>query len=229
MHHVYAESLEPDSSSLTLSPEISRHLEALRIRDGEEVLALNGRGLVARVQISRTADEFSAVVLSDQLIPEPEPLILALGCLDHRDRFEFAVEKAVELGATRIVPLHTTRVQRAKVNIDRLNTKAVAALTQSGRTWLPQVTEISTIANVLETAPSNAEIIVGEQHGEPPSAVPLGNAIVIAVGPEGGFTDDELKVLRSDPRMRSMAIGHHRLRAETAAVALLAVVASRRP
>lgn len=229
MHHVYAESLEPGSSTLNVNSAISRHFDALRIRDGEEVLALNGRGLVARVQVSRTQNSYTGIIASEQVVPEPAPLILALGCLDHRDRFEFAIEKAVELGATKIVPLHTTRVQRAKVNISRLNTKAVAALTQSGRTWLPKVTEISSIAAVLKSAPTNAEVIVGEQHGEPPSRVPLENAIVVAVGPEGGFTEDELGVLRSDPRMRSMAIGHHRLRAETAAVALLSVVASRRP
>ena len=85
-----------------------------------------------------------------------------------------------------------------------------------------------TIADVLKQSPKEAEIIVGEQDGEPPSTVPIQKAVVVAVGPEGGFTDDELSQIRSDPRMRSMAIGHHRLRAETAAIALLSVVASRR-
>lgn len=151
-------------------------------------------------------------------------LTLAMSVLDSRDRFEFALEKATELGITRFVPLLAKRSQHHRVHADRLVAKAVAAITQCGVAWLPEIAP----AVGVEDLPRANVVIVGDDTGDIPAALHHGTeSILVVVGPEGDLTPEEKSYLHNTLQAHRWAIGQNRLRAETAAIALLSNVVCR--
>jgi len=228
MDHCYFDALTTAIAVFEPEADLRRHLEALRVRDGEPIRLFNGKGLVATGRVERSDRLVRVHIVEHHHVPEPVPLILALGGLDHRDRLEFAVEKAVELGATRFVPLDSDHVQRHRSQPERLHAKAVAALTQSGNAWLPQIDAPMTLEDLLQTLPPASRVLVGDAGGRSPVADDVGGPVCCVVGPEGGFSEREIALLTADPRTLLIAIGRLRLRAETAAVAMLSVCSALR-
>ncbi|MBU3741936.1 MAG: 16S rRNA (uracil(1498)-N(3))-methyltransferase [Candidatus Kapabacteria bacterium] len=204
---------------IAFTGETLRHAAALRLRPGESVGLLDGRGTVAQCVVTASAKGSCTVrVMSIRHEMLPADITIAIGVPDNRDRLEFALEKCTELGARRIVLLECQRSQRQSIRLDRLQQKAEAAMLQCGRAWTPELVgpiSVQACLDMFETA----TVVVGDQHGEQPSAV--SGPLLLMVGPEGGFTDDERA--RIDVRTpRAWRIGEHRLRTETAAVVLTA-------
>ncbi len=228
MDNLYCAQLEKGASAVPLDDDLRRHIAALRLRDGEHVRVLNGRGLIALCRTSRGMKELDLMVESEQISAPPEPdVTVVLGVLDNRDRFEMAVEKLTELGVRRIVPLVCDRGQHLRSSLDRLQSKAVAAMTQSGNPFLP-VIDAPTMMDALDLA--GALVIVGDADGDQCHAdaerVRTARRIVVVIGPEGGLSERELNVLRVGVSARFWRIGSLRLRAETAAVAVASVLRS---
>lgn len=230
MDHLYTPNVTEHDVAIPIDEALRRHAEALRIRSGDHVLVFNGRGLVANCRCERTDRDFHLHIVGQRLYDAPVPLWLAMGVLDHRERFEFAVEKAVELGVTTITPLTTTYAQFPRSPMSRLEAKAQAALTQSGNPWLPVITAPMTVQDVLSGASDDAIVILGDVEAPSPALADADavRPIVILVGPEGGFDDDEIATIKGDGRCRPWSVGSHRLRAETAAVALMSCVVALR-
>lgn len=207
---------------------VQRHLDALRVRNGEPVRLYNGRGDVANAKVERRTNE--VILRVDSLVhyERPAPVRLAIGLLDHRDRMEFAIEKAVELGVTHVYPLASDHVQFPRWNAERAQAKVLAALTQCGQPWLPEISEPMSVEDLLRDLPENETILVGDPQGSGMLAVHTATGITCCVGPEGGFSQRELEILLSDHRTTQIAIGRFRLRAETAGVAMLASCAALR-
>jgi len=228
MDNLYCAQLEKGASTVPLDDELRRHIAALRLRDGEHVRVLNGRGVIALCRTSRGMKGPDLVVETEQICTPPEPEVtVALGLLDNRDRFEMAVEKLTELGVQRIVPLICERGQHLRSSLDRLQSKAIAALTQSGNPFLP-VIDAPTRLDALELA--DALVVIGDADGEQCHAdaehVRMARRIVVIVGPEGGLSERELASLRGRADTRLWRIGSLRLRAETAAVSIASVLRS---
>lgn len=228
MDNLYCAALNEDSLTVPVEGDLSRHLTALRLRDGEGVRVLNGRGLVAtcRVDRTRTAPVLTVVGRELHVTTQPE-ITVALGILDHRDRFEMAIEKLTELGVARIVPLSCDHAQHMRTSHERLVAKAIAAITQSGNPFLP-VIEMPTS---LDQVDFNSDlVIVGDAEGGDCHAdaeiVRQARRIVVIVGPEGGLSTREMLILRDNASTRRWRIGSLRLRAETAAIAIASVVRS---
>jgi len=222
MDHIYIEACNAADVIVPLTAEAERHIAALRLRDGELVKVLNGRGLVAICVVQRTGQKVELAVNTATEHPKPAALTLAMSILDARDRFEFALEKCTELGITRFVPVLADQSQHHRTSAERLVAKAVAAITQCGVAWLPEITAPTTIAELAW----GSCFIIGDDKGQPPSPCDLTEDVTVIVGPEGDFSERERAVLLDDPRCRSWAIGRNRLRAETAAIALIANVVS---
>lgn len=222
MNHVFCHTLTATSVAIPATDAVRRHLDAMRIRDGEQVRVFNGRGVVTVAAVERQGGSVVLRVVSHTVAPVPTPLRLAIGLLDHRDRLEFALEKATELGVTHLYPLTTDHVQFRKWSDERAQSKMVAALTQSGQAWLPNVAQPCTVEELLSNLPSDDTIILGSDAGGAISDVRSTSGATICVGPEGGFSQRELELFTADRRTVQIAIGRSRLRAETAAVALLA-------
>jgi 16S rRNA (uracil1498-N3)-methyltransferase len=220
--HVFVE----DLSSPALAADDERHLASvLRLRDGEHVTACDGAGSVIPCVVGIAGR--GRVHLEPQGEPvqqaRPSPAITIAFALVKGDRPEWAVQKLVEIGVDRIVPLVTARTvvrptgAAATARSVRLRRVAREAAMQCRRAYLAHVDEVTTLDALL--AGSGSDLAVAEAHGRPPSL----DTPTLVVGPEGGFADGEVEA-----GVARVRLGPHVLRTETAAVVSGTLLASLR-
>ncbi len=143
-----------------------------------------------------------------------------------RGRIDWVAEKACELGVARFVPVLTARTVVDKPNLDRLRAHMVEAAEQCGRTALPVLAEPVTLTALLAAwAPDRALIFADETGGAAPgpAMAAIRTPAAVLIGPEGGFTPDEREGIRALPQATAVSLGPRILRADTAAVAAVAV------
>jgi 16S rRNA (uracil1498-N3)-methyltransferase len=139
-----------------------------------------------------------------------------------RAQTDWLVEKATELGAARLVPVMTRRTVAERVRLDRLESIAIEAAEQCGRTRVPDIAEPMKLARFVEEIdPARRLYFADECGGAPPSRAFEEGPAAILVGPEGGFTEEERVFVRGAGAC-AISLGPRILRAETAAVAALA-------
>ncbi len=200
----------------------------LRYKTGDAISVVDGKGswfdgeiiTISKKEVAITVKKSRHLVVEKKL----KHRILALGLIKNRQRLEFAVEKAVELGATGIVLFQSQNTEREKVRMDRLDLIAISAMKQSLRAWLPEVRFLSSISNLVEEYRDCHMLLAHEKHDGTAEVKPewLNNdRILVLIGPEGGFTDDEVESL-TQSGAELVSLGEYRLRAETAAIAFLA-------
>lgn len=140
-----------------------------------------------------------------------------------RAQTDWLVEKATELGAARLAPVITQRTIAERVRIDRLETIAIEAAEQCGRTRVPEIAEPMRLHCFVETLdPARRLYFADENGGNALGGAFAAGPAAILVGPEGGFTDEERSFVR-DSGATAISLGPRILRAETAALAALAV------
>lgn len=216
---------------VVLEEEEAHHLRVRRVAGGAQVRLVDGRGGIATARVAEQQGVLAARVVATALVPAPPATELLLAAGD-RERFLFAVEKAAELGATRIVPVVTERSQQVatrfqQVHVEKAMRRAREALKQSGGAWMPSVASPSLLVDAVRQAPPRTVRLLAEADGGPMPALREGDAVQWAVGPEGGFTETESAVLRA-AGFRSVVLGRSTLRFDTAAVAALALTAQAR-
>ncbi len=225
MECLFTPELRADTAMCSLPDEEVRHARALRLREGEAVLLSNGTGVLARARIA-AADRKNITVAIEELLESsgelPFRLVLGLGVIDNRDRFEFAIEKAVELGATDCVPLLTRYSKAGRVNTERLRSKAIAAMKQSRRAMLMRVHEPMQLDAFIASFCTDSTIFLADAEGGLWLGAP--GDVCIVVGPEGGLSNDELAMVRSAPGCVPVRLADRRLRAETAAMLAVGIV-----
>jgi 16S rRNA (uracil1498-N3)-methyltransferase len=139
-------------------------------------------------------------------------------------RFEALAEKATELGVARLVPLLTRRAVPDRVNAERLRARMVEAAEQCERTALPRLAEARTPDRLLADWPAErALILADEAGGDAMAALSVAPPAAILIGPEGGWDPAERATLLGHPAARRLALGPRVLRADTAAVAAVAL------
>jgi 16S rRNA (uracil1498-N3)-methyltransferase len=140
-----------------------------------------------------------------------------------RAQTDWLVEKATELGAARLVPVMTRRTMAERVRLDRLESIAGEAAEQCGRTRVPQIVQPVTLRRFVEELDPARHFYLADEGGGDPAAAAFGEGpAVILVGPEGGFAEDEREFVRGSGAL-PISLGPRILRAETAALAALAV------
>lgn len=227
MEALYYPELKTDTTQIELSGDEFKHAKALRLGVGEKCLIINGTGLAAEVGLvsfSKKSCLFSVLKLLPNFGEPKFETTLALGLLAARDRMEFALEKAVELGATEFVPLLCARSQSDKFRRERFEAKALAAAKQCLRSKIPKISSPKKPKVILKE--NFDKIVLADVSGEKFDSA-VGSKNLLLVGPEGGFTDEEIRLFLEDPRCEKVKLNERRLRAETAAAALCALVASR--
>lgn len=222
MDYIYIGTLKPEDDVFVLGQSELKHLNVLRVRDGELVSVLNGRGLIALCRVSRSGGRLTLQIESKRVVVKPPSLTLVISLLDNRDRWEFTVEKATELGVMNIVPLICERVQPRLYSRDRVNQKIIAAVKQSGNAWLPSVSEPAAFSQQIDTLKAYSRVIVGDANGIAPTRLTETENVAVVIGPEGGFSAQETNQLKLLTNAVAWRIGNNRLRSETAAISLLA-------
>jgi 16S rRNA (uracil1498-N3)-methyltransferase len=226
-----------EGSTVDLPPETAAHVaKVLRARSGDELVLFNGDGceLAGEIKSVRGARVTVAVGRSAQVDRESPFAVTLLQCVPRGDRMDFIVQKATELGVRQIVPVLS---QRSVVRLDdgqaeskaaHWRAVAVGACEQCGRNRLPTIDPPRKLIDYLGAAPRiETTRLVLEPHGAPQAAVwTASGALEIAIGPEGGFTPDELEAFRV-ARFQRICLGPRILRAETAAIAALAWLQTR--
>ncbi|WP_029014877.1 16S rRNA (uracil(1498)-N(3))-methyltransferase [Niveispirillum irakense] len=203
----------------------------LRLGPGDRVLAFNGRDGEFMAEIDGLTKSAGQLRLLEQTrAPDPQapagPWLLFAPLKGGRT--EYVVEKAVELGASRLVPVFTRRGDVNRVNLDRLRANAVEAAEQCERLDVPDVAEAVDLGRLLANWDKARTLFVAAESGD---AQPLVTAVTatadqpaaILIGPEGGFDPDEILNLRRQPFVVSVGLGPRVLRADTAAFAALSV------
>jgi 16S rRNA (uracil1498-N3)-methyltransferase len=161
-------------------------------------------------------------------IAEPEPDLWLLFAPVKRARLDWLVEKATELGVSVLMPVWTVRTQVERLNLERLRSHAVAAAEQSERLSVPELRLPEALDRVLAAWPAERRLLVCDETG---AGEPIGKAsarlspgpAALLVGPEGGLDQTELDALGKLSFVSRVGLGPRVLRAETAAVAALAV------
>ena len=201
-------------------------LMVMRRRAGDEVVLFNGRDGEWLATIDPVERRRCRLALVEQLraqLPEPGPALLFAPL--KRVRQEFLIEKATELGVARLEPVFTRRSVVDRINRARILSIAIEAAEQSGRLTVPEIDPPTSLDQRLETWPDDRLLYFGDETG---AGQPLLETLRnngpgdLLIGPEGGFTDDELAGLRSLDRVVAISLGPRVLRAETAALAALA-------
>ncbi len=220
-------------SHVVLPDTEARHAtRVLRLREGAEIVVVDGAGGWHRVRLVHTEiGRAIGDVVASERPPPPAPLRLALAVLKSDERFETAIEKATELGVTDIVPVISSRVEAgARFRGERARAVLVAAMKQSLRAHLPHLHAPAPLATVVgpravvlhEGAPladTLARMLAAPVSDD---AAPL----TLVVGPEGGFTDAELAAAVAAGASVA-SLGAARLRAETAAIVAVALATVR--
>jgi 16S rRNA (uracil1498-N3)-methyltransferase len=208
----------------------AHHLKVRRARDGETVEVLDGAGFTGTGILVQSGRGWLVEVRNAEMQPPPAHLTLAVAMGD-RDRFSWMVEKSVELGVTRIVPLQSERTAgvatRLKdVHLDRLRRSALDAIKQCGAAWVPAIDAPRTFT-AFAREPLGGTGWLADACGAPaPSSLAEGPVTVI-IGPEGGLTSTERETVVG-AGYQLVSLGLHTLRFETAAVAAAAAVAHAR-
>ncbi|MBB3809012.1 16S rRNA (uracil(1498)-N(3))-methyltransferase [Pseudochelatococcus contaminans] len=206
----------------------------LRLADGDSVLIFNGSDgeWLARVaQAGRRVTHLSPTQLTREQPAAPDLLYL-FAPLKHA-RLDYMVQKAVEMGAGVLAPVLTRRTQVSRVNTERMLANAVEAAEQCGILAVPEVRDPVRLGEAL-AALDAGRLLVFCDEGAPvsDSIAALRSAaddstqggIAVLIGPEGGFDEAERMQILAHPRTLRLSLGPRILRADTAAVAALAVV-----
>lgn len=203
----------------------SRHASrVLRFSEGDSITFTDGAGGWYEGTIVRQANKSIRIeIISQKEIPAYKPrLILGMGIIKKRDRLEFAVEKATELGASEICFFRSDYTVKENVRMDRLESTALTAMKQSQRVWLPEIKLLSSFEKLLDLHRHALCLAAHEKvSSESASEFPEdSDKILLLVGPEGGFSEREIEQVRQREG-QLVSLGNYRLRAETAAIALL--------
>jgi 16S rRNA (uracil1498-N3)-methyltransferase len=141
-----------------------------------------------------------------------------------RGRIDWLVEKATELGVDRLAPVVTERTIVDRLNLERLRTHAVEAAEQCERTALPALMPPRKLRDMLKDWPPDRTLYFADEAGGAPFATAAApGPAAILIGPEGGFTDPERAAICALPQARAIGLGPRILRAETAALAAIAL------
>ena len=224
-----------DDELLQLDGSEAHHLlHVLRMKVGDEVLLFNGTGIEAEGLIEKTGRKTVdiKVVRRHEIEAETQvPLILATA-VPKGDRFRWLVEKAAELGVTRLVPLTTERssVDPGENRLKKLQQTIVSAAKQSGQIRLMELAPLQPLSDFLkELDPAEQQLLIADPEGAAWTELNLSGSevsaagVVILIGPEGGFSAEEVQAAE-DAGAQAVQINSGILRIETAALLMAGLV-----
>jgi 16S rRNA (uracil1498-N3)-methyltransferase len=211
--------------AIDLEPAQANYLgNVLRMGVGAGLLLFDGESGEWLARVSEAAKKRMTLVVERRTRePEDIPDVWLAFAPVKRAQTDWLVEKATELGAARLLPVMTRRTVAERVRLDRLESIAIEAAEQCGRTRLTDIVQPVSLKQLLaDRDPARTLYFADEGGGEPAAEAFKSGAALILTGPEGGFTDEERAAIRAAPNAIPVSLGPRILRAETAALAALA-------
>lgn len=225
---IYMNTALPIGSVIACMPEQAHYLvNVLRVKIGDEVYIFNGSdGEFCTSVASAGKKECLLEVKSLYKKFEKSPDVWLLFAPLKKDNTDLVVEKATELGVSKIVPVITKYTNAAKVRPERLQAQIIEAAEQSRRQDVPELVEVDTLQHILQNWPSERTLFYLDETGGGSEVVNVFNnskePAALLVGPEGGFSQKELEILQKCKYTCAITLGKRILRAETAVIAALA-------
>ena len=206
-------------------------LNVLRLPSGASIHVFNGRDGEWRAEIAGTGRKAATLCPREQVRPQSAPADLdyLFAPLKHA-RLDYMVQKAVEMGAGRLKPVFTRRTVASRVNLERMRANAIEAAEQRGILAVPDILPDEPLEQALLALEADRLLVLCDE--EAPVADPLvalggqarGRPCALLIGPEGGFAPEERTMLLARENVLRLSLGPRILRADTAAVAALAVM-----
>ena len=225
MNLFYAPDLSPDSKNYSFDKDESRHItKSLRKKNGEILYLTNGKGDWFEAEIITADPKHTQIkILSvTKKTQRPYRIHIAMAPTKSNDRFEWFLEKAVEIGIDEITPLLTRYSERKKINWARYDKILVSAMKQSLQAYKPQLNDLTRFDYFIEQNFDNTQKFTAycQADNALSKSVKLQSNILILIGPEGGFSDNEIQKAR-DKGFKTVRISPNRLRTETAGLVSL--------
>jgi 16S rRNA (uracil1498-N3)-methyltransferase len=219
------------AGEIALDPAQAHYLiNVMRCKAGDEVLVFNGIDGEWRATLALGGRKSAKLNLGNRERPQIEgPDLHYVFAPLKRARLDYIVQKATELGVSRLVPVLTRRTMAERINATRLRANAIEAAEQCGILRVPEVSPPEKLPKLLETWDRNRLLIFADEQA--PIASPLAaltaqkrQPLAVLIGPEGGFEADERALLIKQPFVVPISLGPRIMRADTAAIAALSLV-----
>lgn len=227
--------LGPGTTVTLDKPQAHYLVNVMRRRPGDAVILFNGRDGAWRAELTTADRKHAELGPVEQIAPQPEhPDLWYLFAPLKTGRLDYMVQKAVEMGVGHIQPVKTRHTQFPKLNTDKLAANIVEAAEQCEVLAVPElhpITPLETlIANWAADHPGRQIIFADESEasGSPRAVFEAlaGQPLALLIGPEGGFSEDERRLLHGSAFVHPVSLGPRILRADTAAVAALGALQS---
>jgi 16S rRNA (uracil1498-N3)-methyltransferase len=222
-----------DRVALVRGDELKHLSRVLRKKEGEHVVLLDGEdhAFEAVIRMIDATHAECEVLDVKHRVNEPKiDVTLAVSLLRNPARFDFLVEKVTELGVRTIVPLLCERTIPRGEKHTRIEKIALSAMKQCGRSYLPKTQPLTSLASLLDHADDYELRLIPHERIEQSHFIgsvlqhhPQINSALIVIGPEGGFSEQEMQ-LASEKGLVPISLGPRRLRAETAAISAVSWV-----
>ncbi len=198
----------------------------MRLKQGGGVLLFNGRDGEWWSEVVTASKRGGLLICVEKSAPQAAlPDLWLMFAPVKKTRTDFIVEKAVEMGVARILPVQTEYTNAERIRRDRLQAHAIEAAEQCGATYVPEVAELAKLDRVLRDWPKERHIMFCDEAlaGNGVELLSRNGAWAVLIGPEGGFSDNERNQLAKIEQSHAVALGPRKLRADTAAVAALTI------
>ena len=231
MHRFYC----PDiADTLTLGEEDSKHcVRVMRMAEGDTIEVVDGNGTLYTCRITMAHPKRCAIEVLDKEVQTPHwghRIVLAIAPTKNLDRIEWLVEKCVEMGIDRIIPLRCHNSERTVLKTERLKKIMVAAMKQSLKATLPQLDEMTPLEQVVAEPFEGTRCIAycdallpREQRRTLADFYRPGSDVMVLIGPEGDFSPDEVQAATTAGFI-PVTLGESRLRTETAGLMAVAAI-----
>ncbi len=199
---------------------VSQWQRVLRYKVGQKVVLFDGEQHERLYKITKFEPEAVDLELVTEMTRKlPSKDIYLAWALLKKDKNEWVVQKCTELGVNHFIPIMADRSEKTGFNEERANKIAIEAAEQCGRGNIPKIREPITLETLIDEFSGKVQLLVCEQEGQKIDTN-LADRLVVMVGPEGGWSDDELQLFK-DKNVAQVNIGDFTHRAETASVAAI--------
>ncbi len=228
--YFYEPSITSVNTIMMLDEDTSKHcVQVLRMREGEKLQLTDGKGSSYTASIVSADKKKCSVRIEESSYKKQETkmVCIAISLLKNANRFEWFLEKAVEIGVQQIVPLLCERTEKQQYKRERLQTIVVSAMLQSRQVWLPSLHQPTAFTEVINSSESFTQKLIAhcidDNDKTEINTTSIQNNVQMLIGPEGDFTEKEIALALQNGYW-PVSLGSTRLRTETAGVVASALL-----